>query len=75
MLRLEAASKTVAGEESIHLIGADRKVGFSLKEPKAEKLILAAPVDHIDESDAPFEEREPTAEDLARIAKNHPDPE
>jgi hypothetical protein len=71
MARLEAASKTVAGEENVNLVGADRKVGFSLKEPEAEKPMVIASIEH----EGPSFDEEPTAAELKRITKNHDNPE
>ena len=76
MTRLEAASKTLAGEDEIDIVRADLKVGFSRKKPKAEKPMAIHSIEHeADGPDVSFEDRGPTAAELARIAKDHEDSE
>jgi hypothetical protein len=70
MSRLESAAKTVAGEDESTIDGADLKVGFSRKEPKAERP-MTAPVEH-DESEH-LSDGEPTDAALKRISKDHDD--
>ncbi|VVB74000.1 Uncharacterised protein [uncultured archaeon] len=68
LTRLQDAANKVAGEEEI-IVGADRKVGFSLKEPKAEKP-MAVRKSEPDESDTHVDEGEPDEAELAKIEEH-----